>query len=116
MENIKINIEEYPEYLGDIYYSLLTFVEKYVNQNFDPMESLTSEQSDYAKAKIIGKEAIKELLDHFTQYDEIILNTTRECVRISGLTYEEQLRLLEDCKIYIMESLEGLKKQKDKAL
>ena len=24
MENIKINIEEYPEYLGDIYYSLLT--------------------------------------------------------------------------------------------
>ncbi len=116
MENIKINIEEYPEYLGDIYYSLLTLVERYANQNFDPMESLTSEQSDYSNAIKIGKKAIKELLDHFTQYDEIILNTTGECVKISELTYEEQLKLLEDCEKYIMESLEVLKKQKDRAL
>lgn len=101
MENIKINIEDYPEYLGDIYYSLLTFVERYANQNFDPMESLTSEHSDYAEAKKIGKKAIKELLDHFTQHDEIILNTTGECVKISKLTYREQLKLLEDCEIYI---------------
>ena len=55
MENTRINIEEYPEYLGDIYYSLLTIVENYVNQNFDSMKSLTSEHSDYAEAKKIGK-------------------------------------------------------------
>ncbi len=116
MENIKINIEEYPEYLGDIYYSLLTIVGRYANQNFDVKESLTNEQSDYAKAKIIGKGAIKELLDHFAKHDEIILNSTGECVKISELTYDQQLRVLEQCEQYIIKSMDTISEQKGRSL
>ena len=116
MENIKINIENYPKYLEDIYYSLLTIVERYANQNFDVTESLTNEQWEYAKAKIIGRGAIKELLDHFAKYDEIILNSTGECVKISELTYDQQLRVLEQCKKYIITSMDTISEQKGRSL
>ena len=51
---VKIRIEDYEEFgLGDIYYGLLSFISKYVNQNFDPLEVLMlddNQQSKYAIA------------------------------------------------------------------
>ena len=116
MENIKINTEDYPNYLEDIYYSLLTIVGRYANQNFDVMESLTNEQSDYAKAIITGKGAIKELLDLFTANDELVLSSTGECVKISELTYDQQLRVIEQCKEYIIKSMNTINEQKGRSL
>ena len=103
MENIKIDVEDYIQYgLGDIYYGLISFISNYVTQNYNPMETFQSDNSQYAFAVTIMKKSLKELLDYLKQTNEIYLPSLRRNINLKTLNIEEQLALEERCKEYLI--------------
>ena len=103
---VKIRIEDYEEFgLGDIYYGLLSFISKYVNQNFDPLEVLMlddNQQSKYAIARNVMKESLKEILDYLKRDGEVYLPKLNKSVNINSINIEEQLAVEERCKEYMI--------------
>ena len=103
---VKIRIEDYEEFgLGDIYYGLLSFISKYVNQNFDPLEVLMlddNQQSKYAIAMNVMKESLKEILDYLKRDGEVYLPKLNKSVNINSINIEEQLAVEERCKEYMI--------------
>jgi hypothetical protein len=108
MNNIKINAEDYIEYgLGDIYYSLLTFISRYAAENYDPMEYIKNGTSKYAITVTTMKDGLKEILDYLKTTTEVYLPALNKNVQLNTLTIEEQLALEERCKEYLILKLEG---------
>ncbi|MDO4963354.1 MAG: hypothetical protein Q4E75_04575 [bacterium] len=103
---VKIRVEDYEEFgLGDIYYGLLSFISKYVNQNFDPLEVLMlddNQQSKYAIAINVMKESLKEILDYLKNNSEVYLPKLNKSVNINSINVEEQLAVEERCKEYMI--------------
>lgn len=103
MENVKINVDEYSELgLGDIYYGLLTFIERYAMENYNPMEIFGTDTSQYATVITTMKSGVKELLDYLKKMDEVYIPSLNKSVKLSTLTMQEQLALEERCKEYLI--------------
>ena len=107
MDKAKIDISDYTNYgLEDLYYELITFVSKYANQNYDPLEILQNDSSKYAFAISTMKAGIKELLDYLKTVEEIYFPKLNRTVRLNSLTIEEQSALAERCKEYLVSIVE----------
>ena len=117
---VKINTDDYLEYgLGDIYYGMISFIGKYVNENYDPLEVFelpNGYQSKYALAMDTMKVSLKELLDYFKLHDEIYLPNVGRKIRISNLNIEDQKDLEECCKDFMLMNLEAVKELSKKGL
>lgn len=102
---VKINVDDYSDYgLGDIYYGLISFIGRYANENYSPLDTINMPegyQSNYAMAIDTMKGTLKELLDYFKSHDEIYLPNVQRKVRISTLSVQDQ-KALEECCEYLM--------------
>ena len=106
MENVKINVDDYEPYgLGDLYYGLISFISDYVTKNYNPMEILTTGESEYAIAITVMKRTLKEILEILKRTNEIYLPSLNKTVNLNTLTVEEQLALEERCKECLILSL-----------
>ncbi len=106
MNKTKIDVNDYVEFgLGDIYYDLISFIGRYVNDNYDAVEMLRTDNYEYAIAVDTMKSALKELLDYFKTHDDIYLPALDRKIKISTLNVKEQAALEERCKEYLIAKL-----------
>lgn len=91
MKNVNINMETYNEKgFGDLYLSLISFIGRYAEENFDPLEVFQNEVSNYALAIVEMKKSLKAILDYLITVDEVFLPSLNRNVKLKSLTFEEQ--------------------------
>ena len=106
MENIKLNAEEYVSCgLGDIYYGLISFIERYAEQNYSPIEIFDNGTSKYRTAIITMKSSLKTLLEYLKTTDTVFIPSLNRNINLNLLNQEEQLALEERCREFILENL-----------
>jgi len=109
LKNVNINMETYNEKgFGDLYLSLISFIGRYAEENFDPLEVFQNEVSNYALAIIEMKKSLKAILDYLITVDEVYLPSLNRNVKLKSLTFEEQIELEKRCKEYILINLNNI--------
>ncbi len=100
---VKMNIEDYEEYgLGDIYYGLITFISRYTQEKYNPMEIFENNTSEYAIAVDTLKYSLKEILDYLKNAEQVYLPKLNRNINLQTLNAEEQKALEERCKEYML--------------
>ena len=106
MENVKLNAEEYVSCgLGDIYYGLISFIGRYAEQNYSPIEIFDNGTSKYRTAIITMKSSLKTLLEYLKTTDTVFIPSLNRNINLNLLNQEEQLALEERCREFILENL-----------
>ena len=106
MENEKLNIKQYEQNgLGNLYYGLISFIGRYVEQNYNPTEIFKGGYSYYAMAVIEMKKSLKELLNYLLAANEVFLPSLNRNVKLKNLNTKEQIALEDRCKEYILLNL-----------
>ena len=106
MENIKLDIDEYESCgLGDIYYGLISFIGRYAEQNYSPIEIFDNGISKYSTAIITMKSHLKTLLDYLKETDSVFIPSLNRNINLKTLNQEEQFALEQRCKEYLIENL-----------
>lgn len=103
MKNVKLNPDEYIiNGLGDIYFSLISFIGNYVEKNYNPFDIDDKNNSEYANVLISMKKSLKEILDFLIITDEVFIPSLNRTVNLKKLNIIEQKALEERCKEYIL--------------
>lgn len=106
MENIRLNADEYVSCgLGDIYYGLISFIGRYAEQNYSPIEIFDNGVSKYKTAITTMKFSLKTLLDYLKTTDTVFIPSLNRNINLNLLNQEEQLALEERCREFILENL-----------
>lgn len=121
MENIKLNIDEYESCgLGDIYRGLITFIERYIMQNYNfskiSYNGFSNGISEISIAIRTMKTSLKVLLDYLKESDIVFIPSLNRNINLKTLNQEEQFALEQRCKEYLLENLnvvmnQGLKRK-----
>lgn len=106
MGNVRIDIDEYTACgLGDIYYGLLSFIERYIMQNYNFSKVSYNGVSEISIAIKTMKSSLKALLEYLKNVDTVFLPSLNRNINLKTLNQEEQLALEERCKEYLLENL-----------
>ena len=106
MENIKLNADDYVSCgFGDIYYGLISFIGRYAEQNYSPIEIFGNGISKYKTAITTMKFSLKTLLDYLKTTDTVFIPSLNRNINLNLLNQEEQLALEERCREFILENL-----------
>jgi len=106
MENPKLNIEEYVSCgFGDIYCSLITFIQRYAIQNCSSSNISYNGISEYSFAIRSMKASLKVLLDYLKEIDTVFIPSLNRNINLKLFNIEEQKALEERCKEYLLQNL-----------
>jgi len=106
MENTKLNIEEYISCgFGDIYNSLISFIGRYIEQNYNPFEISSNGVSNYSTAIRTMKASLKVLLDYLKAADTVFIPSLNRNINLKLFNIDEQRALEDRCKEYLLLNL-----------
>ena len=106
MENVRLNSDDYKSCgLGDVYYGLISFIGRYAEQNYSPIEIFDNGTSKYRTAIITMKSSLKTLLEYLKESDIVFIPSLNRNINLKSLNVQEQLALEERCKEYLLKNL-----------